>query len=333
MDEINKILDQIMKLNHEVAGYYIKMAEMEILRRPQDKLLQMTIDTKMESIRKLYLELGQKMQESGMERTKDWYDKFNITTKEPERVEDNIIVDIRENVLEYIKTSYLDMNFISELETDIISIYDGTKEEIIRQTEYETYASNIASLENRTAIDEQKIEDLGYTPISDIVEDLADNVIYEKAGKKISKVLEKLENGEYKFNSKAEQSRIRATLIYMKYDEMYKDLNQKTNGLVRNSIHQGMIELSQKTDSVHILLGLDEEDYNRLYKSRIYEHLENTKNNVRDVFRKGRDTSLESKKPKKNSLKNMSDGIAKIIKSKIEQIKPATPNVPGDEDR
>lgn len=154
MDEMNKILDQIMKLNHEVSGYYIKMAEMEILRKPEDKLLQIAVNTKMESIRKLYLQLGAEMQESGMERTRNWYENFNIAVKqEPNKVEDNIIVDIRENILEYIKSSYLDINFTSDVESDVISIYDGTKEEIIRQTEYETYASNIASLENRADID------------------------------------------------------------------------------------------------------------------------------------------------------------------------------------
>ena len=101
MDEMNKILDQIMKLNHEVSGYYIKMAEMEILRKPEDKLLQIAVNTKMESIRKLYLQLGAEMQESGMERTRNWYENFNIAVKqEPNKVEDNIISKLQSKLVE-----------------------------------------------------------------------------------------------------------------------------------------------------------------------------------------------------------------------------------------
>lgn len=332
MDEMYKILDQIMKLNHEVAGYYIKMAETEILRRPQDKLLQMAVNSKMESIRNLYLHLGTEMQESGMERTRNWYENFNIAVKqEPDKVEDNIIVDIRENILEYIKSSYLDMSFISDAESDIISIYDGTKEEIIRQTEYETYASNIASLENRADIDAEKIEELGFTPISDIIEDLSDNIMYKKASRKLSNIVEKLENGEYKFNSKAEQERIRATLIYMKYDEMYKATNQKSNGLVENSIHKPMIDIAQKTDSSYILFGLSKEDFEKIYQSRVYEYLEDTKNNVKDVFRMGRDNESENKKQRKNPLKNIGEGVTNLLKAKNQN--KTTPIVPKGESR
>lgn len=335
MDEMNKILDQIMKLNHEVAGYYIKMAEMEILRKPEDKLLQIAVNTKMESIRKLYLQLGAEMQESGMERTRNWYENFNIAVKqEPNKVEDNIIVDIRENILEYIKSSYLDINFTSDVESDVISIYDGTKEEIIRQTEYETYASNIASLENRADIDAEKIEDLGFTPISDIIEDLSDNIMYKKAAGKLSDIIEKLENGEYKFNSKAEQERIRATLIYMKYDEMYKATNQKTNGLIENSVHKPIIDVAQKSDSAYILFGLSKEDFERLYKSRVYEYLEDTKNNVKDVFRMGRDNELENRKQRKNPLKNIGEGVTNLLKAKTQnKTTPTAPTTPGGESR
>lgn len=316
MEDICRILDEIMKLNHEVVGYYIKLADNEILRKPKDKLLNETIRVKTDKIKQLYLDLEVQMQEIGLERTKDKYEKFSITLKNPDKVEDDIIVDVREDILDYIKESYIQMNFISDEERDEISIYDGTLEQNIRETEFDTYKNNIASIENRQETDDtQNISKLGYIQIAKIIEDMADNVMYEKAAKRIEKVIGKLENGQFTFNSSSEKARTRNKLIYMKYNEQYKDVNQKNNGLIAGSIHKGLIETTKKMDSLYLVLGLDKSDYDKLYESRICEKLDDTKEDVKLVFKQGRDEITEKRISR---TREIGESISKLIKSKIE---------------
>lgn len=326
MEEIYSILDRIMKLNHEVVDYYIKMANNEIMRMsqdkdlsseaemrlPQDRFLSKTVETRMNMIQELYRELREKVKKEGEVQTEERYSAFGVITKEGDnKVDDNIYVDIKKLMEEYIEESYLQMNFISDEETETYSIYEGTVEERIRESEYESYRNNILTLENISKIDEtSNISSLNYIQIASLIEDLSDNSMYEKSFKRISKVIEKLENGEYKFNSDGERNRIRNKLIYMKYDELYKEANQTTNSVAVNCKYAPQIRMAQEDQYVHGILGVTESDYGTIYQSRICEYLDDIKQDVRNVFRDNRDNIKKS--TSKIKLPNIGNVVSKL---------------------
>lgn len=316
MEKIYELLDQIMKKNHELAGYYINMAENEIERGREGKLLEKLVQIKMEEIKKLYIKLEELIRQTEMERTQNNYEQFNIqvATKDIQKPEENIIVDVREDMLEYIKEAYERMNFLSDPERDIFSIYDGTPAELIRDIEYETYKNNIASIENRADVDSYgKLEKFGYVQIAQLIEDLSDNEVYEKSAKRIAKVVTKLENGEYKIEDKSESYRIRSRLIHMKCGELYKSANQKSNGLIASSIHRESIEKSQENGFLYMRLGLTEEEFGKLYESRICEGLNNAKEEVKFIF-----NEEKKKRPKKRSvIEEVGENVSKFIQTKV----------------
>lgn len=319
MEEIYVLLDKIMKKNHEIAGYYISMAENEIKHGREGKLLEKLAETRMQEIKELYLKLEELMKQIEIEGTQKYYEQLNIsvTTKEITKPEANIVVNVREDVLGYIKEAYETMNFLSDAENDIFSIYDGTPSELIRDIEYETYKNNIASIENRADVDDyEKLEDFGYVQIAQVIEDLSDNVTYDKSAKRIDKVIKKLESGEYKIDDKSEMYRLRTKLIHMKYGELYKGANQRSNGLIASSVYRDIIEKSKEYGMLSMSFGLTEEEYKKLYESRIYEGLNNTKEEVRYIFNEEK----EKRPKKKNTIKEVRNNVSKFIQDKVPEI-------------
>ena len=67
--------------------------------------------------------------------------------------DDTMILDVRQEILDYIREAYSDMSYITDIAEDIYSIYDGKPDEKFRILEYESYTQNIHVIEHKDMFD------------------------------------------------------------------------------------------------------------------------------------------------------------------------------------
>lgn len=148
----------------------------------------------------------------------------------------------------------------------------------------------------------------------DYIDDMAQRKAFRNSYSKISKIIEDVENPEkYPYLSKGQREKIREELIYMKYEEKFKILNQEHNGILTKDMPiSRAIESAQKLDAVYLMLNLSEEDFDRFYKPMVLEYLADIKEDVKNIFREYRPT----KKAEKDSVSKVKKVVEKAKKIK-----------------
>lgn len=220
--------------------------------------------------------------------------------------DDNIILDVRDDAKNYIRDAYERMQFISNDETGEVSIYYGDKGEDLRNLEYEMYQYNLISIESKDDLDSVDISLIPYQYRAVIIEDMAQKKAYKNSYGKISKILKDIENTEkYSYLSKDEKEKIREKLIYKKYEEKFKMLNQEYNGLLTEELYMDkVISQSEKLNFVPLMLNLSQDDFDKFYDSMVLEYLAVIKEDVKGIFMENRE---------KRKRENSSNRVGNLI--------------------
>lgn len=344
IDNMHKTLDKIMHMQHNIMTSIINMAEDEIKRRPQSAISEGLLKKEFEDLGKQYVELRKRMNTYKVQEYKGKKSLFEGTTivvdEEEAKKDDNLILDVRDDAKSYVREAYETMQFIPNDEAGLPSIYDGDKAEGLRELEYEMYEYNLLAIESKGDLEGIDISLMPYRCSAIIIEDMAQRKAFQNSYSKISKIIEDVENPEkYPYLSKGQREKIREELIYMKYEEKFKILNQEHNGILTKDMPiSRAIESAQKLDAVYLMLNLSEEDFDRFYKPMVLEYLADIKEDVKNIFREYRPTKKAEKdsvsKVKKvvEKAKKIKDSLAenrtRLLKSKSK--KNVKPEVPDD---
>ena len=343
IDNMHRTLDKIMHMQHNIMTTIINMAEDEIKRKTKSAISEGLLKREFEDLGKQYIELRKRMNTYKVQEYKERKSLFEgstvVVNEEEAKRDDNLIVDVRDDAKSYIREAYETMQFISNDEAGLPSIYDGEKSEGLRELEYEMYEYNLLAIESKGDLEAVDISQIPYVSSAMIMEDLAQRKAFQSSYRKISKIIEDLENGErYSYLTKRQREKIREELIYMKYEEKFKMLNHEHNGVLTKDMPiSSAIESAQKLDSVHLMLNVSKDDFDRFYKPNILEYLADIKEDVKSIFReykpdkkceKDSGTKVKKVAEKAKEIKdNLVESGTKLLKSKPrKRLRPEAPD-------
>lgn len=324
--ELFKALDKVMDLQHRIVNSMVKMAKAEINREPIREIEQSLLLKEFERLAVYYGEVRELANEYKEAKYKDSIPSYEaqttaLTAEESREAknDDGIILDVRQEMLDYIQESYADMAYMSVLDEDIISIYDGSDEEHMRLLEYESYSQNLMVLEHKDMFDDLE-GDYSLLPFwarASIIEEIANTDSYTKSLTAVTKVADSLgREGTYDKLLPEEKEELRKRMIYKKYEEMYLFLNQKYNGLLTPDMHiTGPVESALKTDSLCFFLGVTKDEFALNHDTKVLEYVEGIKaemsEDLYDVTQDRRDADV---KPKKVTIKGVKEKIKSVGK-------------------
>ena len=279
-EELFKALDKVMDLQHRIVNSIMNMASAEVRRESVREIEQALLLKEFERLATYYgevRELANTYKESKYKDSVSMFDaQTTALTAEESKVaksDDNIVLDVRQEMLDYVQEAYADMAYMSFLDEDIISIYDGTDEEHMRLLEYESYAQNLMVLEHKDMFDDLE-GDYSLLPFwarASIIEEIANTDSYTSSLKSVTRVAESLgKEGTYDKLLPEEKEELRKRMIYKKYEELYLFLNQKYNGLLTPDMHiTGAVEVAQKSGTLNMFLGVTSEEFSRNHDKKI----------------------------------------------------------------
>ena len=327
--ELFKALDKVMDLQHRIVNSMVKMADAEIKREPVKEIEQSLLLKEFERLAGYYGEVRERVAEYKEAKYKDSIPSFEaqttaLTSEESREAknDDSIILDVRQEMLDYIQESYADMAYMSVLDEDIISIYDGSDEEHMRLLEYESYSQNLMVLEHKDMFDDLE-GDYSLLPFwarASIIEEIANTDSYTKSLKCVARVADSLgEDGTYDKLLPEEKEELRKRMIYKKYEEMYLFLNQKYNGLLTPEMFiTGAVETAQKTGALNMFLGVTSEEFSRNHDSKVLEYVEGIKAEMsEDLYDVTQDRRITKVKPRKVTIKGVKEKIQSLSKDTV----------------
>lgn len=317
-ENLYSTLDKIMKQQHYIMTHIINMVQEEIASGKIRKIEETLLEKEFEKLRQYYIELRSQMNNYKIEDYKkrmSYYAESPILTVEEERdVKSDVIQNkiVNDEIKSYITDSYYNMQFISNTEVGIPSIYEGEEYESLRDLEYEAYNTNIDAIENKDDMDSLNMLEIPYKYLAIIIEELAEEEAYKKSYKTLSRMLNNLRTKPDKYTYLKGKDRQRAIkmLSYMKYEEKFKMLNIKYNGALTEEMPiSGKLRKLADFKGQAVYLGVSEDDFSKIYESTISDYIFELKEQVKDIFLD------EERKSKKN--KNRKKGFSKKVKQKI----------------
>lgn len=325
-EELFKALDKVMDLQHRIVNSMMRMAAAEVKREPVREIEQALLLKEFERLAEYYSEVREKANEYKDAKYKDSIPSFEVQTtaltaeeSKTARSDDGIVLDVRQEMLDYIQESYADMAYMSVLDEDIISIYDGSDEEHMRLLEYESYSQNLMVLEHKDMFDDLE-GDYSLLPFwarASIIEEIANTDSYTASLKAVTRVADSLgKEGTYDKLLPEEKEELRKRMIYKKYEEMYLFLNQKYNGLLTPDMHiTGPVESAMKTDSLCFFLGVTKDEFSLNHDTKVLEYVEGIKaemsEDLYDVTQDRRDADV---KPRKVTIKGVKEKLESVGK-------------------
>ena len=328
-EELFKALDKVMDLQHRIVNSIMNMASAEVRREPVRESEQQLLLKEFERLAGYYSEVRELANEYKEVKYKDSVPSFeaqttSLTAEESKtaRSDDGIVLDVRQEMLDYVQEAYADMAYMSFLDEDIISIYDGTDEEHMRLLEYESYAQNFMVLEHKDMFDdfEGDYNLLPFWARASIIEEIANTDSYMASLKAVTRVADSLgKDGTYDKLLPEEKEELRKRMIYKKYEELYLFLNQKYNGLLTSDMHiTGAVESAQKSGTLNMFLGVTSEEFSRNHDTKVLEYVEGIKaemnEDLYDVTQARRSIKV---KPKRVTAKSVKEKIQAISKDKL----------------
>lgn len=328
-EELFKALDKVMDLQHRIVNSIMNMASAEVRREPVRESEQQFLLKEFERLAGYYSEVRELANEYKEVKYKDSVPSFeaqttSLTAEESKtaRSDDGIVLDVRQEMLDYVQEAYADMAYMSFLDEDIISIYDGTDEEHMRLLEYESYAQNFMVLEHKDMFDdfEGDYSLLPFWARASIIEEIANTDSYMASLKAVTRVADSLgKDGTYDKLLPEEKEELRKRMIYKKYEELYLFLNQKYNGLLTPDMHiTGAVESAQKSGTLNMFLGVTSEEFSRNHDTKVLEYVEGIKaemnEDLYDVTQARRSIKV---KPKRVTAKSVKEKIQAISKDKL----------------
>ena len=328
-EELFKALDKVMDLQHRIVNSIMNMASAEVRREPVREIEQQLLLKEFERLAGYYSEVRELANEYKEVKYKDSVPSFeaqttSLTAEESKtaRSDDGIVLDVRQEMLDYVQEAYADMAYMSFLDEDIISIYDGTDEEHMRLLEYESYAQNFMVLEHKDMFDdfEGDYSLLPFWARASIIEEIANTDSYMASLKAVTRVADSLgKDGTYDKLLPEEKEELRKRMIYKKYEELYLFLNQKYNGLLTPDMHiTGAVESAQKSGTLNMFLGVTSEEFSRNHDTKVLEYVEGIKaemnEDLYDVTQARRSIKV---KPKRVTAKSVKEKIQAISKDKL----------------
>ena len=328
-EELFKALDKVMDLQHRIVNSIMKMAAAEVKREPVREIEQQLLLKEVERLAGYYSEVRELANEYKDVKYKDSVPSFEaqttaLTAEESKtaRSDDGIVLDVRQEMLDYIQESYADMAYISVLDEDIISIYDGSDEEHMRLLEYESYAQNFMVLEHKDMFDdfEGDYKLLPFWARASIIEELANTDSYTASLKAVTRVADSLgKDGTYDKLLPEEKEELRKRMIYKKYEELYLFLNQKYNGLLTPEMHiTGAVEAAQKTGALNMFLGVTSDEFSLNHDTKVLEYVEGIKAEMNeDLYDVTRDRRSIKVKPRRVTAKDVKEKIQSLSQEKL----------------
>lgn len=328
-EELFKALDKVMDLQHRIVNSIMNMASAEVRREPVRESEQQLLLKEFERLAGYYSEVRELANEYKEVKYKDSVPSFeaqttSLTAEESKtaRSDDGIVLDVRQEMLDYVQEAYADMAYMSFLDEDIISIYDGSDEEHMRLLEYESYAQNFMVLEHKDMFDdfEGDYSLLPFWARASIIEEIANTDSYMASLKAVTRVADSLgKDGTYDKLLPEEKEELRKRMIYKKYEELYLFLNQKYNGLLTPDMHiTGAVESAQKSGTLNMFLGVTSEEFSRNHDTKVLEYVEGIKaemnEDLYDVTQARRSIKV---KPKRVTAKSVKKKIQAISKDKL----------------
>lgn len=328
-EELFKALDKVMDLQHRIVNSIMNMASAEVRREPVRESEQQLLLKEFERLAGYYSEVRELANEYKEVKYKDSVPSFeaqttSLTAEESKtaRSDDGIVLDVRQEMLDYVQEAYADMAYMSFLDEDIISIYDGSDEEHMRLLEYESYAQNFMVLEHKDMFDdfEGDYSLLPFWARASIIEEIANTDSYMASLKAVTRVADSLgKDGTYDKLLPEEKEELRKRMIYKKYEELYLFLNQKYNGLLTPDMHiTGAVESAQKSGTLNMFLGVTSEEFSRNHDTKVLEYVEGIKaemnEDLYDVTQARRSIKV---KPKRVTAKSVKEKIQAISKDKL----------------
>ena len=328
-EELFKALDKVMDLQHRIVNSIMNMASAEVRREPVRESEQQLLLKEFERLAGYYSEVRELANEYKEVKYKDSVPSFeaqttSLTAEESKtaRSDDGIVLDVRQEMLDYVQEAYADMAYMSFLDEDIISIYDGSDEEHMRLLEYESYAQNFMVLEHKDMFDdfEGDYSLLPFWARASIIEEIANTDSYMASLKAVTRVADSLgKEGTYDKLLPEEKEELRKRMIYKKYEELYLFLNQKYNGLLTPDMHiTGAVESAQKSGTLNMFLGVTSEEFSRNHDTKVLEYVEGIKaemnEDLYDVTQARRSIKV---KPKRVTVKSVKEKIQAISKDKL----------------
>ena len=328
-EELFKALDKVMDLQHRIVNSIMNMASAEVRREPVRESEQQLLLKEFERLAGYYSEVRELANEYKEVKYKDSVPSFeaqttSLTAEESKtaRSDDGIVLDVRQEMLDYVQEAYADMAYMSFLDEDIISIYDGSDEEHMRLLEYESYAQNFMVLEHKDMFDdfEGDYSLLPFWARASIIEEIANTDSYMASLKAVTRVADSLgKKGTYDKLLPEEKEELRKRMIYKKYEELYLFLNQKYNGLLTPDMHiTGAVESAQKSGTLNMFLGVTSEEFSKNHDTKVLEYVEGIKaemnEDLYDVTQARRSIKV---KPKRVTAKSVKEKIQAISKDKL----------------
>lgn len=327
-EDLFKCLDKVLEKQHRIVNSIVNMAEREIKRERIESIEEGLLIKEFEALAEEYRNLrghigsykemlyGEKSAFSGMS-----YSNLALTQEEAKtaRKDDITIVNVREELLGYIREAYTDMEFITDIDVDAYSMYDGKREEAIRTMEYESYTQNLHVLEQKDLFDDIDVYELPFWAKASVIEEEVNSTSYEKAYKAMCRVVQSLDNkGKYEKLTDAEREELRRRAIYKKYEELYLFLNQKYNGLLTSEMRiTGYVEVAKKARGLNVFLGITKDELDNLFYPKVKEYVESRKDDMTDDLRDVTKARRERKKvkPRKLSKTEITESLlAKVVK-------------------
>ena len=243
--ELEEKMDEIMELMHEITGYLIEFAELEISGK--DITLEQIannelIKTLFEKLQRYYRELQGLLEEEAImieNQQNDYDDGYGdiATIKNKQNtipIEETRIGDLTE----YLKCGYESLNYITIFDEYTQNTYPSIYSEFynIRNREYNLQLENVYQIENRSNMQcKNKIGKISFSEKSIILEAVARRRFIENyAINKVEQFIELFKNKYKKEPSKEIREKIEA-LIEQKYMLYFDYLNDKYVGILQEN--------------------------------------------------------------------------------------------------
>ena len=185
-NNVYKALDRVLDLQHRIVNSMVRMARTEVEGKKVREIEEGLLVKEFERLRAAYSEVREAANDY---KVAAYHDKINMyghtapvmdeVSESDAKRDDNLIVDIRDLMNNYIEEAYTDMQYRSDDEVEVVSIYEGTEEEHIRLLEFEAYKENITALEHQDMFEELDLSTiLPFQVRSTIIDDVAERECY-----------------------------------------------------------------------------------------------------------------------------------------------------------
>lgn len=325
-NNVYKALDKVLDLQHRIVNFMVRMARTEVEGKKVREIEEGLLVKEFERLRAAYSEVREAANDY---KVAAYHDKINMyghtapvmdeVSESDAKRDDNLIVDIRDLMNNYIEEAYTDMQYRSDDEVEVVSIYEGTEEEHIRLLEFEAYKENITALEHQDMFEELDLSTiLPFQVRLTIIDDVAERECYYKSYERMCRLLDGLDSDPGKFSllTDEERKRLRTNIVFRKYEEKFLYMNQYYNGVLAPELPiTPMVVDACKNSGLHTFLGIPESELSSIYNPIVKEYLEGINTELKDELVK---VTAARRIPKKEEKRLK---IKKVMVKKAEMLK------------